>query len=73
MEGLTAVDIEVVSEPELTAEEMEAWRLADSRALAVEDKGKPEDSLLANSLLADSRAQAQAQVRRDTAVVADRE
>ena len=49
MEVPTALDIEVVPEPELTAEGMEAWRLADSRALAVEDRGKPEGSLLADS------------------------
>ena len=45
MEVLTALDIEVV--PELTAEDIEAWRLADSRALAVEERGKPEESHLA--------------------------
>ena len=66
MEALTALDIEIVPEP--TAEDMEAWRLADSRALAVEDRGKPEDSRLA-----DSRALEQGLGRRNTAVVADRE
>ena len=68
VEVLIALDIEVVLEPELTVEDMEAWRPEDSRALAVEDRGKPEDRHLADSWALEPGLE-----RRNTAVVTDRE